>query len=154
MSTDRVAIIDAATLRTQRVLSIQQGFPANLIGAAAWSPDGTRLALGGLGGQIEIYDTHSGTIVRDLDRGLSAVNALGWSRDGVRLAAGGNNELAIYDIRSGSVIQRRQAPGDLSGGNAAFNSVQGLAWSPDGRRLLIGSSNAHTRIWMPDAAKP
>lgn len=154
MSTDRVAILNAATLRTERLLSIQRGFPANLIGAAAWSPDGTRLAIGGLGGQIEIYDTRTGKTIRDLDRGLSAVNALGWSHDGVRLAAGGNNVLAIYDVRSGSVIQRRQAPGDLSGGNSAFNSVQGLAWSPDGRRLLIGSSNAHTRIWMPDAARP
>ena len=154
MSTDRVAILNAETLRTERLLSIQQGFPANLIGAAAWSPDGARLAIGGLGGQIEIYDTHTGKTIRYLDRGLSAVNALGWSHDGFRLAAGGNGDLAIYDVRSGSVIQRRQAPGDLSGGNSAFNSVQGLAWSPDGRRLLIGSSNAHTRIWIPDAARP
>ena len=151
---DRLALLDAKTLRTEQLLSIQQAFPANLIGAAAWSPDSTELAIGGLGGQIEIYSSRTGKSIRALNSGLTAINALGWSSDGVRLAAGGNNELAIYDVRSGSVIQRRAAPGDLPGGGPAFNSVQALAWAPDGRHLLIGSSNAQTRIWSPDAAKP
>ena len=142
------------TLRAERLLGVQRAFPANLIGAAAWSPDSTELAIGGQDGRIEIYNVNTGKSVRALANSLTAVNALGWSSDGVRLAAGGNNELAIYDVRNGSVIQRRSAPGDLPGGGSTFSSVQALAWSPDGRRLLIGSSNATTRIWAPNTARP
>ena len=109
----------------------------------AWSPDGTRIALGGGSiycGQepdvdkslfaILILDANTGQQVNSFNGHVCAVNSGVWNSDGTRLASAGNDGRAIvWDTLTGQRIIEFQ---DAYGRGA---SVTGLAWSPDDQSL-------------------
>lgn len=142
-------ILDGRTLAVLRTLTIGGTFPTTLVGAAAWSPRGTQVALAGLSGVAAVYDARFGRKLRSLDHALNSIDTLAWSPDGRRLAAGGNNGLVIWDAATGHVLQQRDAPVDVPGSNALLNTVERLAWSPDGSRIAVSGDNAVPSIWSP-----
>ena len=90
-----VAVFDMASGKALRSL----GRALNSVTALDWSPDGTRLAMGGLAAAA-ILDARDATVVarRAMDVDLegskavqNTVEALAWSPDGARLAISGNN---------------------------------------------------------------
>ncbi len=127
----------------------------------AWSPDGSRLAVGGskdygkpffTGGDstnsskthLTVYDTSSWKIVFEPAFGNEMVNqmvwAMAWSPDGSALAfstdVGG---VSVLDAQTGQVLSRQ---GEFSA------TVTSLAWSPDGTRLLANHDLAYgIRRW-------
>ncbi len=129
--------------------------------AVAWSPDGTRLAIGGskdygkpffTGGDstnsskthLTVYDTSTWKIVFEPVFGNEMVNqmvwALAWSPDGRALAfstdVGG---VSVSDTQTGQLLSRQ---GQFSA------TVTSLAWSPDGTRLLANHDMAYgIRRW-------
>jgi WD40 repeat protein len=132
-------------------LAIATTFPAYIIGAAAWSPDSSTLAVGGISGVTSLFDARTDHKLRTLDAALPTVRSLAWGPDGARLAVGGNNQAAIWNTRTGHVLASEAATADLSNGQALLNTVVGMAWSPDGRRLALSGDNARPKIWQPPA---
>jgi WD40 repeat protein len=129
----------------------------NEVRSIAWSPDGTRIALGG--GPIfcdedpevdsslyaiSILDANTGQQVNSFDGHVCAVNSVAWSPDGTRLASAGDDGTAIvWDTLTG---QRVSALQDSYGRGVR---VTGLAWSPDGQSLahFIDLGRSPLVIW-------
>lgn len=112
------------------------------VSSIAWSPDGTRVAGGGLLHKaVIVWDARSGARVWVLDGEAGGVTAVAWSPDGKYLAAGRNFvrlmprervSINLWDARSGALVRNIPAPFPPE---AAHNDVAALAWSPDGRYL-------------------
>jgi WD40 repeat protein len=65
--------------------------------ALDWSPDGSRIAVGGAGPQINVYDADSGAHVASCTGHSAGVYTLAFSSDGNTLAAGGfDGQVRLY----------------------------------------------------------
>jgi WD40 repeat protein/class 3 adenylate cyclase len=116
-----------------------------LIWGLAFSPDGTRLALGGASPQVEVRDAKTGGILwAKREPRLPQATSVGFSPDGRSLAVGfgeysafGAHPVKIHDVATGH--ERFAFPGPKGG-------VNDLAFHPDGRRLAVAGSEI-VEIW-------
>jgi WD40 repeat protein len=149
----RVLVWDITTgnlLSTLRVLndpvtSFPSEFKVMTLGAA-WSPDGTRLAIACEDGTIRLWDrtttsepeTISYPYTSDeLFRHDGAVWAVDWSSDGRWIASGGaDGTVHIWDVNEGKTVDVIQVGG----------IVRSVAWSPDSTRLAYGGENGTLEI--------
>ncbi|GAB4413845.1 MAG: hypothetical protein Kow00106_08760 [Anaerolineae bacterium] len=105
--------------------------------SAAWSPDGSRLALSD-GARIWLYDAELRPLGA-LEGHSQPVRALSWSPQGDRLASAGlDNTVRIWDVASRQTLQ-------VLAGHTDW--VFSVAWSPDGTRLVSGGADDSVRLW-------
>jgi WD40 repeat protein len=127
----------------------------------AWSPDGTRLALGlgrfmgdGTATTVAVVDGVTGQgqpgFLTGSTRPTGPVHSLAWSPDGKRLASGNGEFIAsnitdvsdftarIWDVASGQPVRMFRSFAD---------SVKVVVWSPDGKMLVTGTADAALQIW-------
>lgn len=107
--------------------------------SVAYSPDGTRLATGGIAGQVRLWDASTGDLIADLGRhGASGVHDVAFSPDGALLATGGwDGTLRIWDV-----VARRQKL-ELK----AYSDVRGVAFHPDGRHVAAACFSPAVEVW-------
>ncbi|MER5381736.1 trypsin-like peptidase domain-containing protein [Streptomyces sp. NPDC002688] len=111
---------------------------------AAFSPDGTTVATGDMGGKIRLWAS-DGTPRRTLVSRAKAVASVAFSPDGRTLASAGNDGVVrLWDPRTGDL---RAA---LTGHNGGALSV---AFSPDGHMLATGGADGTARLWDPVAGR-
>ena len=115
--------------------------------AAALSPDGRTLAVGGYGlkdafGSIYLISTATGRIERVLKGHTGSICSLAFAvpPGGRLLLASGSldNTARIWDVAAGEC--RRVLEGHT-------NRVQGIAFAPDASRLATASNDNTARIW-------
>lgn len=116
------------------------------INAIAWSPDGAKIAAGGLlHNALMIWDARTGALLRSLNREFGGVSAVAWGRDGKMVAAGrkfteaarGHFAIHIWDGETGRVLQSLLGPSPLGrGDNDVFTGA--LSFSPDGALIAAG----------------
>jgi WD40 repeat protein len=94
---------------------------------AAWSPDGTRLAIGGQDGNVRVYD-RAGDEVGSL-AGTGWIARMAWCPDGSLLAVADGRRLAVCD-RDGALVHRFPA---------VSSTITALAWATNGRRVGVTS---------------
>ena len=117
--------------------------------AAALSPDGATIAVGGwtsesgLNDNIYLFDRASGALVQRLAGLPNVVNHLAFSPDGRRLAAalGGANGIRVFDAANGY----RLLPSDSDYGDDSY----GVDFDRDGR-LVSASLDGFVRLYAPD----
>jgi WD40 repeat protein len=74
------------------------------INALAFSPDGKRFAVGGLGGEVRIYDTATGTRLSTLKGVGEVVFTLAFRPDGKEIAVGGfDGQVRLFDSVTGTL---------------------------------------------------
>lgn len=83
--------------------------------AVAFSPDGSLLAVGGMGGDVRVYKTADGTRAATLGGHDGAVFALTFSSDGQRLFTGGFDGLIRVFDPAGGKLQAVLTPVALTG---------------------------------------
>lgn len=111
---------------------------------AVVDPTGTRVAVGGAGGQVEVLDVRDGSVIAGPVRFEHPVEALAWSPTADVLAVGADrsgeldHQLVLVDAAD---LRPTGAPVTTSGG-----SVVGLAFSPDGARLAAVLDNNLVRL--------
>ena len=115
------------------------------IAEIAYSPDGTRLAVGG-GIGIWLYDTATDQEVSLLTGHTFIVSSVAFSPDGRTLASGSGGWSEDYTIRLWDAVTGAHQR-TLTGHK---NDVSSVAFSPDGRTLASGSGDGTVLLWELD----
>ena len=110
----------------------------------AWSPDGDRLAVGSVSGQVAIYDAAQGKALHLFEQAhADGCDALAWRPDGKALAtAGRDGKWKLWDAATGNALAEHEA-------GAMW--AEHLAWSAKpiadhGHLLALGAGNKVT-LW-------
>lgn len=107
-----------------------------------FSPDGTRIAVGGTDGVIVVFDSKTGARLNVLPAHADWVMSLDWSSDAGRIVSASRDRTArVADVQSGE-------------GVASFTEHGGPVWAvvfePEGKRVWSAGRDRNIRIW--DAA--
>lgn len=136
----QLILADSATGERIRVLADH----SDAIYAAAFSPEGKRLAVGCGDGTVKLWEVSTGREIARLTGHGAAVKTLAFSPDGSRLATAGQEGLVrLWDITLGIELLALRVHTD---------EVTAVAFSPDGRSLASTSLDGTVRFWR--AATP
>ncbi|MFD5704003.1 nSTAND1 domain-containing NTPase [Streptomyces lasiicapitis] len=117
------------------------------VGGAAFSPDGTRIAVADHSGHTFLWRPTEVTADAFLDGHREAVTSLAWSPDGTRIATTSRDSTSrIWDASDGRELMTLYAPGRYWLG--------GAAWSPDGRYLATSATDKAFCVWDVERGEP
>jgi WD40 repeat protein len=135
---DPVLLLDAESGR--EALALATGGDV-IVCAAAFSPDGRRLAAGGYGeeggGVLLVWEVEGGerlTAAYPSD----SVWSVAFSPDGRRLACGTSDAVEVREAATGAVVEALPGHEDV---------VTAVAFAPDGRLLASAGSEGSVRLW-------
>ncbi|TAJ08197.1 MAG: hypothetical protein EPO68_15650, partial [Planctomycetota bacterium] len=112
---------------------------------AAWSRDGSQLALAGAGGFLELVDPESLRTLRALAEHPREVFSAAFSPDAERLYSGGRDgNLCVWDLGSGALV------GQFAGHR---DYVKSVVVAPDGTRVATGSGDFTVRQWESEPVR-
>src|SRR5277367_3518850 len=120
----------------------------DFITAAAWSPEGGRLAAASVSGQVAIYDATAGRAIHLFGQAhADGCDALAWRPDGKALAtAGRDGRWKLWNVEDGKILAEHEA-------GALW--AEHLAWSGrpvgEGHLLALGAGNKVT-LWNEKGA--
>ena len=110
------------------------------VGAAGFSPDGTRIVSGSGDGAVRVWDTASGEELLVLRGHEDWVGAAGFSPDGTRIVSGsGDGTVRVWDANSGAELMVLRGHEDW---------VEAAGFSPDGAHIVSGSGDGTVRVWF------
>lgn len=132
---DLISLAQGKVVRTYR--------HANVVFAAAFSPDGKELVAGGYDSENDVYfariwEVDTGREVRRLPYGQAGIRCVAYAPDGATIAIGGDRArdtlaIKLFDTASGRERLSIDFPDPLR--------VRSLAFSPDGRTLAASGSS-------------
>ena len=136
----RAEVWDVA--RRSRVATMEGGPEGDAL-SVALTPDGERLALGGYGKVVRLWDVRTRNLIHVLDTGRGGATSLEFSADGSILAVSGFGEPAasLWDVATGTRI----GPSLTAGRRTAMVDL-----SSDGRQLLLTLANGEGAVFDVD----
>lgn len=111
-----------------------------------WSPDGFRIASGGLDQKVMVWDSQTGERLHVLEGHKYAISNIAWSPDGTLLASSDNDTIILWNPFNGKIHRhlRKQVEPVVPADNLL------LTWSPDGKRIASGAMFKPIYIWNVD----
>jgi WD40 repeat protein len=112
---------------------------SDTIRTVAFSPDGSRLAIGDFAGYVSFLDPTNGAVVRVLPQQIKLVNSITFTPNGRTLVSGGFDEtVRLWDAETGEARQVFALSGQ---------GVVKVAVSPDGQWLAAGTWPGYVHMW-------
>ena len=132
-------------LLTQKVepegLSLAMGRGLN---AAAFSPEGRRIVVGGNIGPARVLDAQTGRLRLELVGHTEAITTVAYSPDGLRIATGSLDQtVKLWNATTGREVFTFRGH---------YGPVTAVEFSKDGSRLVSAGDDGVVRIW--DAGSP
>jgi len=119
-------------------ISVKPAWSATLgdwVGCAAWSPDGSTVAVGSLAGEAIVLDARTGAVTAKLAEHPLGVSCLAWSPAGLLGSGGHDGVVRLARVRSS------EAPVTLA--SVPFGRwIAGLAWSPTDPLLAVAAGRS------------
>lgn len=115
--------------------------------ALAYSPDGSLLAVGGWGSEVQLLDAATGETSLTLDDQATSINSVAFNPDGTLLAVGEctvrdpyciTGVIVLWDITTGEPVHRFEGH---------TNIISEVDFSPDGMLLASASYDGTIRLW-------
>lgn len=123
----------------QVVINLPMAEDFDTVLAADISADLSRVAMGGPGRRVRIYDTRSSQLIANIKKHTDWVTSLAFSPDGVLLASGDRNGgLYVWEAGTGNEFY------NLRGHEKMIGS---LAWRGDSNLLAAGSEDGTATWW-------
>jgi serine/threonine protein kinase/WD40 repeat protein len=113
--------------------------------AAAWSPDGTRIADGGTSRQVLVWTVRTGQPNFRFTGHTSFIKGVTWAPDGKHIASCSDDSTVQVWVPSSSGSSSTPLY-RFPGHTQAVNTV---AWSPNGQLLASGSDDNTVQVWQP-----
>lgn len=148
-SEHEVHIYRAAT--GELVREVQDTFSRS-ISALAFSPDGSKLAVGGYDHRVRVFDVGSGARLAYYEAHPTPVYALAWSPDGSLLASGA--KAGEQDGPATVTLALQTWQGERRGTESPRFTVEALAFSPDGGTIAYAGSSSRVGLWRPTRPAP
>jgi WD40 repeat protein/serine/threonine protein kinase len=120
--------------------------------AAAFRPDGGRLAAAHGDGTIDLFDVETGERYQTLRGHTKVVFSVAFHPDGRRLAsASADGTVKVWDVTTSRVIHTH--PGNARGGGESWMGSGGVAFSPDGHLLAAAGREVSLVVWEVDGGR-
>lgn len=111
----------------------------DVIMAARWSPDGTKVAVGMPNGALQVFDVTTGSLLNTLTGHSGAITALRWRDDGKQVVTASADRTAkVHDIEKGRSIAT------FSGHNGIVTDV---LFSKDPSQLMSVAVDGSAALW-------
>jgi len=126
-----------------RVIEVGREF--DIVLGADISPDNRRIALGGPGRNMKIFDSVSGEQIHSIKKHSDWLMTLAYSPDGVLLASGGRGgDLFVWEAETAIEFY------NLIGHS---NAVTSISWRPDSNVLASASEDGSVILWEMSEGK-
>lgn len=105
--------------------------------AAAFSPDGSKIAATDSDGHVYVYDIASGEVLGELRSPLASkgASALTWTPDGRRIAAGNRGTVLLYSVSEAGRIDSRR--GTMAFISTNVGTIRAFEFSAGGNQMLV-----------------
>jgi hypothetical protein len=114
--------------------------------ALAVTPDGQRVASGGLGHTVKVWEIESGRLLWSLTAHLAEVQTVAVTKGGRQAVSGSwDGMLAIWDLEDGRLERTLIGHG---------GAIESLAVTPDGRTAVTGMRDGAIEVWNLEAGWP
>ena len=107
--------------------------------SVAYSPDGTRMAIGDDTGRLQVWDAQTSEVLLLWDGHSSQVSSVVYSPDGKTIASGSYDKtVKLWDGLTGTLSHILKGHSDW---------VHSVVYSPDGKTIVSGNGDATMKVW-------
>lgn len=112
-----------------------------VVRSLAWSPDGSKLAVGSADHSLTIWDVKSARLLLSINKHNWSVRELAWSPDGALLAAGDEGGVVcLWNPLTGELVEQVTQEHEQ-------DALGFLDWSPDGQFLAYAGGQGNILGW-------
>ena len=111
------------------------------ISSIAYSPNGKTITSGSVDATLKLWNTETGTLLKNLKGHTGTIVSVAYSPDGKTLASGGewqDKTVKLWNAETGELLRTKKE---------YHSSIHSVAYSPDGKTIASGSDDGTIKLW-------